>query len=99
MKTEPALIPDSVPATALGSLERALAKCQEEAVTAFGGANGPRDEHDGYGGDSTDKYFNRAIALMNMTAKLGEVMAKLNSHRSQSHIVHRTEVRTIQPPV
>jgi hypothetical protein len=100
MKTEPTLIPtdDAVPATAFGSLERALAKCQEEAVTAFKAANGPRVEIGLGSSDLTDKHFMRAMALMKMTARLGGVMAQLNSHRSQTHFVHRTEVRTLQPP-
>ena len=33
-----------------------------------------------------------------MTAKLGGVMAQLNSHRSQTHYVHRTEIRALKSP-
>jgi len=100
MKTEPTLIPpaDAVPVTALGSLERALAKCQDEAITAFTAANGPRMEIGLGSSDLTDKHFARAMALMKMTAKIGGVMAKLNSHRSQTHFVHRTEVRALKSP-
>jgi hypothetical protein len=100
MKTEPTLIPPTgaVSTSALSSLERALAKCQEEAVTAFTSANGQPYVRDQKGNDSTDKHFTRGIALMKVTAKLAGAMAKLNSHCSQTHFVHRTEVRTLQSP-
>jgi len=100
MKTEPTLIPpvDAVPATALASLDRALAKCQDEAATAFTAANGTPYEIGVDGRDGTDKHFSRAMALMRMTAKLAREMAKLNSHRSQTHFVHRTEIRALQSP-
>jgi hypothetical protein len=87
------------PTTALTSLERAMAKCQDEAAEALAAAKGPPqlDEHgyDHVGG--TGGQFGRAMALMKMTAKLGSVMAKLSSHRSQTHVVHRTEIRAAQP--
>jgi len=99
MKTEPTLIPPG-PASALSTLERAMAKCQAEAATAFTAAVGEPYEYvrDGLGGDSTDKHFSRAMALMRMTAKLAREMAKLNSHRSQTHFVHRTEIRALKSP-
>lgn len=98
--TEPTLIPptDTAPATALGSLERALAKCQEEAATAFAAANGQPYARSQSGDDTTDKHFTRGIELMKMTARLAGAMAKLNSHRSQTHFVHRTEVRALKSP-
>ncbi|MEJ1969766.1 MAG: hypothetical protein WDN03_14195 [Rhizomicrobium sp.] len=35
--------------------------------------------------------YNRALAFMKMTAKLGTVLARLNSHHSSTVHVHRTE--------
>lgn len=103
MKTESTLIPpaDAVPATALGTLERALAKCLDEAAEAFAASKGPPPPLDELGFEQDDgrgAQFGRAMALMKMTAKLGGVMAQLNSHRSQTHYVHRTEVRAVQAP-
>jgi len=40
----------------------------------------------------------RTVEIDPATAKLAAAMAKLNSHRSQTHIVHRTEVRALQSP-
>jgi hypothetical protein len=90
----------SPPTTALTSLERAMAKCQDEAAEALAASKGPpqldADGFDHVGGAGGQ--FGRAMELMKMTAKLGSVMAKLSSHRSQTHYVHRTEIRATQPP-
>lgn len=103
MKTEPTLIPPAgaAPATALSSLERALAKCLDEAADAFAASKGPPPTLDEDGFEQDDgrgAQFGRAMALMKMTTKLADAMAKLNSHRSQTHFVHRTEVRALKSP-